>query len=101
MVEVKFTDGAAAPDDHLTSASLLLRDGDLTIDMFGEGELEPSSGERPFGNEPSDATPQRRCCVCGDDAVDAENTRDICRNCRDSVCCDPASFIDWVFSGKR
>ena len=43
MVEVKFIDGTPVSDDYLISASLLVRDAALAIDMFGDDELEAAT----------------------------------------------------------
>jgi len=101
MIEVKFIEGTPMPDDYLASASQLVRDAALAIDMFGEDELEAAGRERASGDGPDAHTAQRRCCVCGEEIFDDESTLNTCEDCLDNVHRDPEAFIDWVFSGTE
>lgn len=94
MVKVKFMDGTPVPDDYLTSASLLVRDAALAIDMFGEDELEAATrGTSQDAREA--AMEQKRCCVCGGEIFDEdESAFGACADCLDNAQRDPEAFIE-------
>src|SRR5262245_38145688 len=73
MLELKFIDGTPVPDDYLTSASRLVRDAALAIDVFGEDELEAASRAGASQNA-SEAVERKRCCVCGEEIFDEEES---------------------------
>lgn len=90
MVTVKFMDGTPVPDNYLTSASLLVRDAALAIDMFGEDELEAASRGTSQDTREA-ATARKRCCVCGGEIFDeSESALGACADCLDNVHRDPA-----------
>ena len=77
MVEVKFIDGTPVPDDYLTSASRLVRNAAPAIDMFGEDELE-AAREQASGDKPNASTTPMRCCVCGEEIFDKDESEIRC-----------------------
>lgn len=68
MVEVKLLDGVPVPDDYLTSVSLIVRDAALTIDVFGEDELEVES-QRGTSQDAWETPAEQKRCVCGAEAL--------------------------------
>jgi hypothetical protein len=95
MVKVKFIDGTPVPDDYLTTTSRLVRDAALAIDLFGEDELEAAAREQALGDTPIAHTMPMRCCVCGEEIFDQdESAFGACAHCLDHVQRDPDHFIE-------
>ena len=95
MDKVKFLDGTPVPDDYLTSASQLVRDAALAIDMFGEDELEAAGCARPAQSASEAPAERKRCCVCGDEIFDDEESGfGACADCLDNVRRGPEAFIE-------
>jgi len=94
MVKVKFMDGTPVPDEYLASASLLVRDAALAIDMFGEDELEAATRGTPQDAREASMEQKR----CGDEIDEDESAFGACADCLDNVHRDPEAFIEQALS---
>lgn len=94
MDKEKIMDGTSVPDDYLTSASLLVRDAALAVDMSGEDELEATSHGTP-AEALEAATGHKRCCVRSEE-ICHEDARALgaCADCLDNVHRDPEVLIE-------